>query len=107
MVVGLEDYCRDFLKENISSSNVLLFLEEAIQQNFANTIGEGSKNRLGGIDWVNRTDWVEYTGRWGQTEQFLNQHFCCFWIRFPRFSLRSNSARVLGHHLCRSHGLSR
>jgi len=39
-VVGLEDYCRSFLKENISCKNVLLFLEEAIEQNLDNTIGQ-------------------------------------------------------------------
>lgn len=40
LVVGLEDYCRSFLKENISCKNVLLFLEEAIQQNLDNSIGQ-------------------------------------------------------------------
>ena len=39
LVVGLEDYCRSFLKENISCKNVLLFLEEAIQQNLDDSVG--------------------------------------------------------------------
>jgi len=40
LVVGLEDYCRSFLKENISCKNVLLFLEEAIQQNLEDSVGQ-------------------------------------------------------------------
>ena len=40
LVVGLEDYCRSFLKESISCKNVLLYLEEAIQQNLEDSVGE-------------------------------------------------------------------